>query len=92
MSKSPAPPAKTAASRSGSVQSVERALSLLEVLGEDEEGYRLTDLAARTEMALASLYGGIALANAGLGAVGGYAALSQYTNLGGQLTVFALPN
>jgi PQQ-dependent dehydrogenase (methanol/ethanol family) len=28
---------------------------------------------------------------AGLGAVGGYAALSNYTNLGGQLTVFALP-
>nr|WP_272904245.1 lanthanide-dependent methanol dehydrogenase XoxF5 [Xanthobacter agilis] len=30
--------------------------------------------------------------NAGLGAVGGYAALSSYTALGGQLTVFALPN
>jgi PQQ-dependent dehydrogenase (methanol/ethanol family) len=29
---------------------------------------------------------------AGLGAVGGYAALSNYTNLGGQLTVFALPD
>ena len=28
----------------------------------------------------------------GLGAVGGYAALSNYTQLGGQLTVFALPN
>jgi PQQ-dependent dehydrogenase (methanol/ethanol family) len=28
----------------------------------------------------------------GLGAVGGYAALSNYTNLGGQLTVFSLPN
>jgi lanthanide-dependent methanol dehydrogenase len=27
----------------------------------------------------------------GLGAVGGYAALSNYTSLGGQLTVFALP-
>jgi glucose dehydrogenase len=27
----------------------------------------------------------------GLGAVGGYAALANYTNLGGQLTVFALP-
>jgi PQQ-dependent dehydrogenase (methanol/ethanol family) len=29
---------------------------------------------------------------AGLGAVGGYAALSDYTALGGQLTVFALPD
>ncbi|MFG1373578.1 lanthanide-dependent methanol dehydrogenase XoxF5 [Xanthobacter oligotrophicus] len=29
--------------------------------------------------------------NAGLGAVGGYAALSNYTALGGQLTVFAVP-
>ena len=28
---------------------------------------------------------------AGLGAVGGYAALSNYTALGGTLTVFALP-
>src|SRR5258708_27920318 len=27
----------------------------------------------------------------GLGAVGGYAALKNYTSLGGQLTVFALP-
>ena len=29
---------------------------------------------------------------AGLGAVGAYKSLSSYTNLGGQLTVFALPN
>jgi PQQ-dependent dehydrogenase (methanol/ethanol family) len=29
---------------------------------------------------------------AGLGAVGGYASLAQYTALGGQLTVFALPS
>jgi glucose dehydrogenase len=28
----------------------------------------------------------------GLGAVGGYKELSQYTELGGSLTVFALPN
>ena len=28
----------------------------------------------------------------GLGAVGAYKALSNYTQLGGQLTVFALPN
>jgi glucose dehydrogenase len=28
----------------------------------------------------------------GLGAVGGYRELNQYTELGGSLTVFALPN
>ncbi|TXN30544.1 lanthanide-dependent methanol dehydrogenase XoxF5 [Methylobacterium sp. WL19] len=38
------------------------------------------------------LAAGLTDPNAGLGAVGGYTALSQYTNLGGQLTVFALPN
>jgi IclR family transcriptional regulator, acetate operon repressor len=34
--------------RNGAVQSVDRAMLLLEALGEDEEGYRLTDLAIRT--------------------------------------------
>ncbi|MGA2043681.1 MAG: IclR family transcriptional regulator C-terminal domain-containing protein [Roseiarcus sp.] len=34
--------------RAGGVQSVDRAMLLLEALGEDEEGYRLTDLAIRT--------------------------------------------
>ena len=29
---------------------------------------------------------------AGLGAVGGYAGLANFTTLGGTLTVFALPN
>ena len=38
------------------------------------------------------LAAGLTDPNAGLGAVGGYAALSQYTNLGGTLTDFALPN
>jgi PQQ-dependent dehydrogenase (methanol/ethanol family) len=32
------------------------------------------------------------VATAGLGAVGGYAGLANFTNLGGTLTVFALPN
>jgi len=37
------------------------------------------------------LAAGLTDPHAGLGAVGGYAALSNYTNLGGQLTVFAIP-
>ena len=37
------------------------------------------------------LAAGLTDPNAGLGAVGGYAALSNYTSLGGQLTVFTLP-
>lgn len=37
------------------------------------------------------LAAGLTNPHAGLGAVGGYAALSNYTALGGQLTVFALP-
>ncbi|MCJ2011038.1 methanol/ethanol family PQQ-dependent dehydrogenase [Methylobacterium sp. J-076] len=38
------------------------------------------------------LAAGLTDPNAGLGAVGGYAGLAQYTNLGGTLTDFALPN
>ena len=38
------------------------------------------------------LAAGLTNANDGLGAVGGYAALHDYTVLGGQLTVFELPN
>jgi PQQ-dependent dehydrogenase (methanol/ethanol family) len=38
------------------------------------------------------LAAGLTEPTAGLGAVGGYAALSNYTQLGGQLTVFALPD
>ncbi len=37
------------------------------------------------------LAAGLTDPSAGLGAVGGYAALRNYTSLGGQLTVFALP-
>jgi PQQ-dependent dehydrogenase (methanol/ethanol family) len=38
------------------------------------------------------LAAGLTDPNEGLGAVGGYSALSDYTALGGQLTVFALPD
>ncbi len=38
------------------------------------------------------LAAGLTDPNAGLGAVGGYAALNDYTALGGTLTVFSLPN
>ncbi|MEM9223945.1 MAG: methanol/ethanol family PQQ-dependent dehydrogenase [Pseudomonadota bacterium] len=38
------------------------------------------------------LAAGLTNPNDGLGAVGGYAGLKQYTDLGGQLTVFALPD
>ena len=38
------------------------------------------------------LAAGLVNPNDGLGAVGGYAGLNNYTALGGQLTVFALPN
>jgi PQQ-dependent dehydrogenase (methanol/ethanol family) len=38
------------------------------------------------------LAAGLTNPNDGLGAVGGYSALSDYTALGGQLTVFQLPN
>jgi IclR family acetate operon transcriptional repressor len=40
----------------GHVQSVERALLLLEVLGDDAEGYRLTDLAARTGLSPSTVH------------------------------------
>lgn len=44
------------AKRSGTVQSVERAMALLEVLGEDEEGQRLTDLARRTGLSVSTTH------------------------------------
>lgn len=48
--------AKTEPERSGSVQSVDRALRLLEILGEDEEGYRLTDLATRSGLSPSTVH------------------------------------
>ncbi len=42
--------------RSGTVQSVERALSILSVLGNDEDGYRLTDLAQRTGLSVSTVH------------------------------------
>lgn len=49
-------PKSEAAQRSGNVQSVDRALLLLEILGEDAEGYRLTDLAARSGLSLSTVH------------------------------------
>lgn len=40
----------------GGVQSVDRALAILEVLGEDEEGYRLTHLAQRTGLSPSTVH------------------------------------
>ena len=51
---SPAGPAET--KRSGSVQSVDRALRLLELLSDDEEGNRLTDLAARSGLSPSTVH------------------------------------
>lgn len=42
--------------RSGIVQSIDRAMAILEVLGEDEEGYRLTDLARRTGLSVSTVH------------------------------------
>lgn len=52
------PPSKVVSEdpRNGGVQSVDRALRIMEVLGEDEEGYRLTDLAARTGLSTSTVH------------------------------------
>jgi len=47
---------RTAAERKGSVQSIDRALHLLEILGEDEEGCRLTDLATRSGLSPSTVH------------------------------------
>lgn len=43
-------------SRDGGVQSVDRALSILETLAEDDEGYRLSDLAVRTGLSASTVH------------------------------------
>jgi IclR family acetate operon transcriptional repressor len=43
-------------SRDGGVQSVDRALSIIEALAEDDEGYRLTDLAIRTGLSPSTVH------------------------------------
>jgi IclR family transcriptional regulator, acetate operon repressor len=42
--------------RDGGVQSVDRALSIIETLAEDDEGYRLTDLAVRTGLSTSTVH------------------------------------
>ncbi|VIO65133.1 Transcriptional repressor IclR [Bradyrhizobium ivorense] len=43
-------------SRDGGVQSVDRALHIIETLAEDDEGYRLTDLAIRTGLSPSTVH------------------------------------
>jgi IclR family transcriptional regulator, acetate operon repressor len=43
-------------SREGGVQSVDRALSIIETLAEDDEGYRLSDLAVRTGLSTSTVH------------------------------------
>jgi IclR family acetate operon transcriptional repressor len=50
------PPDDDEGAKGGAVQSVDRAMALLEALGEDEEGYRLTDLAIRTGLSLSTAH------------------------------------
>src|ERR1700710_2800763 len=42
--------------RDGGVQSVDRALFIIETLAEDDEGYRLTDLAVRTGLSPSTVH------------------------------------
>src|SRR6201991_2814646 len=43
-------------SRDGGVQSVDRALLIIETLAEDDDGYRLTDLAVRTGLSASTVH------------------------------------
>ena len=45
-----------AESRDGGVQSVDRALQIIETLAEDDEGYRLIDLAVRTGLSTSTAH------------------------------------
>ena len=45
-----------AESRDGGVQSVDRALTIIETLAEDDEGYRLSDLAIRTGLSTSTVH------------------------------------
>ena len=57
--KSPEPRSPSEAdhdARDGGVQSVDRALSILETLAEDDEGYRLSDLAVRTGLSASTVH------------------------------------
>src|SRR5260370_5210270 len=42
--------------RAGGVQSVDRALAIIETLAEDDEGYRLSDLAVRTGLSTSTVH------------------------------------
>ena len=50
------PRSSSDADRDGGVQSVDRALSILETLSEDDEGYRLSDLAVRTGLSASTVH------------------------------------
>ncbi|OKO87257.1 IclR family transcriptional regulator C-terminal domain-containing protein [Bradyrhizobium sp. AS23.2] len=54
--KSIEPRSTSEADRDGGVQSVDRALSILETLAEDDEGYRLSDLAVRTGLSVSTVH------------------------------------
>jgi IclR family transcriptional regulator, acetate operon repressor len=54
--KSLEPRSASEAERDGGVQSVDRALSILETLAEDDEGYRLSDLAVRTGLSASTVH------------------------------------
>src|SRR5260221_6541884 len=49
-------PDAEAESRDVGVQSVDRALSIIETLAEDDEGYRLSDLAIRTGLSTSTVH------------------------------------